>query len=534
MAERVLGGLQPERVFYYFEEIAGIPHPSYHEQAISDYLVSFAKEHHFEYRQDDALNVILIRPASPGYEDEPPIILQGHMDMVCEKTKTCDKDMFTEGLDLFIDGDLIGAAGTTLGGDDGIAIAYALALFEDETLTAPRLEFVCTTSEETGMEGAAAVDLSFLKGKRLLNIDSEKEGELVCGCAGGARLHVELPLHRIHPEENDRLVYRKIHIDGLLGGHSGTEIDKGRANANMLMARILRHILRTQTVCLYHFSGGQKDNAIPRDSEAILAMTEDVAKIIDDLISDEYTHIKEEYSKADPDIRVSVSEISEAELPDFEKAEEKAAAKKPIEFDFDDMADLVLNAKAGSTQAGSKDNEGRTLPISSEETRRIVMLLLSLPNGVIRMSDHIEGLVETSLNLGTLSLGRDALSITYSLRSSVEAAYDALRENMIFMAEGYGAKATVASEYPAWEFSPDSDFRKTIASIYQKQTGKEVTVCAIHAGLECGILSNKIQGLDAVSMGPDLFDIHTPAERMSISSVARVYEWIREIVSVND
>ena len=529
MSNRILANLEPERVFYYFEEISHIPRPSYHEGKISDYLAAFAREHGFDCVQDAANNVIIVRPASAGRENDPPIILQGHMDMVCEKTADCNKDMQLDGLDLFIDGDLVGAKGTTLGGDDGIAIAYALALLEDESLKTPRLEFVCTTSEEVGMGGAQAIDLSSLKGRRLLNIDSEKEGELTCGCAGGARLNSSLPIHRKAPADSAAAQYLKIRIDGLCGGHSGTEIHKGRANANMLMARILRHLLHTHRVCLYCFDGGRKDNAIPREATAIIAIEQGQSEVIRLLIEDEYRHIRAEYGTADPNIRVEVSGISEDELPAFAEEAAQSPSQTPMEFNFDAMADLVSEGSAADTDAAGGTGNG-FLPISPEDTRRIVMLLLSLPNGVIRMNDRIEGLVETSLNLGILTLERDTLSITYSLRSSVEAALDALRENMIFMAEGYGAKATISSEYPAWEFVPESALREKLQRLYEEQTGRKAEVTVIHAGLECGILAGKLPGLDAVSIGPDLFDIHTPEERMSISSVARTYKWIRAVI----
>ena len=489
MSERILDGLSPERVFYYFEEISRIPRASYHEKDISDYLVSFANEHGLSCKQDEAFNVIIEKPAAKGYEDVPPIILQGHMDMVCEKTKDCSKDMLKEGLDLFIDGDLLGAKGTTLGGDDGIAIAYSLAILEDESIEAPALTFICTTSEETGMGGATAIELSSVLGRRLINIDSEKEGELVCGCAGGARLSIQLPVSR----EKNEGEYRRISIGGLLGGHSGTEIDKGRANANILMARVLRHILLSESVWLCTFSGGEKDNAIPSSASAVLLIPKDAVGRVEALVEEESAKIRTEFNAADPDISITLESV-----------------------EHDTIKKECLS------------------PLSSEDTRKICMLLLSLPGGVVRMSSHIEGLVETSLNLGILILKDNELMLTYSLRSSVEAALEALQENMRFMAEGYGANSEVTGEYPAWEYVPGSPLQKKLSEVFQKQTGKSAKVLTIHAGLECGILSSKLDGLDAVSIGPDLYDIHTPNERLSISSTKRVYDLILEVLKSKD
>ena len=480
MSKRVLDGLQPERVFYYFEEIAKIPRPSYQEQAISDYLVDFAKAHHLAYQQDDHWNVIMVREASKGYEDEEPIIIQGHMDMVCEKEADCPKDMEKEGLALVVDGDLLSAEGTTLGGDDGIAVAYALALLEDETLRAPRLEFVCTTAEETGMDGAHHIDLSMCRGRRFLNIDSEEEGKILASCAGGGRLGVALPIHRKEQEGNSYTIT----VDGLQGGHSGNEIHKGRANADMLMARMLRRLSQEKELALLSFAGGEKDNAIPRKAVASVLSDGSAAEIAA-LVADEEAKIRAIYGTADPDIAIRVTSEQDVSL---------------------------RNA------------------VTAEDTKMIIRLMLSLPNGVVRMSDHIEGLVETSLNLGILQLKEDTLTMTYALRSSVAAAYEALRENMRFMAEGYGAEVEIHSEYPAWEYVADSPLREKMIDIYREQTGKTLVVEAIHAGLECGIFAGKLKGLDAVSFGPDIFDIHTPKERLSISSVERTYRFLRAIL----
>ena len=426
MKERVLEGLAPERVFYYFEEISQIPRPSGNEKAISDYLKDFARAHGFSCVQDEAYNIIMTKPAAAGYEDKESIILQGHMDMVCEKIPGSKTDMEKEGLRLFVDGDLVGAHETTLGGDDGIAVAMVLALFEDENLPAPELVFVCTTSEETGMVGAEALDLSQIKSRRLINIDSEKEGELVCGCAGGGRIRISLPIKR---EESDGII-RQIAADGLLGGHSGTEIDKGRANANMLIARVLRRILQEYPIRLCSFSGGEKDNVIPSKSVASIMLKKEDEGAIEKLVAKEEESIKRVYGDADPGIKITFSDANPGAL-----------------------------------------KEEHPVPLSFEDTKRVILLMLSLPNGIVRMSKKLEGLVETSLNLGVLLLQEEKFDLAYLLRSSVEAAYLALRENMRFVAEGFGADAEISSEYPAWEYNPNSALCDRLSALYEKRTG---------------------------------------------------------------
>lgn len=520
MAERVLAGLEPERVFYYFEEITQIPHPSYHEKAISDYLVAFAKDHKLEWQQDEHNNVIIIRPATAGYENEEPLIIQGHMDMVCEKEVDCDKDMEKEGLDLVVDGDLVCAKGTTLGGDDGIAVAYALALLEDESLEAPRLEFVCTTSEETGMEGAHHIDLSICKGKRFLNIDSEEEGTVLASCAGGGRLVVRLGVVR----ETASGVRFSIVVDGLLGGHSGGEIDKGRANADMLMARVLRRLAQETEVRLAAFAGGEKDNAIPRRAVAEIVVADEAAGDVEKWVAEEEEKIVEEFGSADPDIRIDVKRVGGTVASGSSVVNSSAGTEDLMGAD----GSVSDGSSVGNGLDGGNDDIG---VLTVEDTAAVIRLMLSLPNGVVRMSDHIEGLVETSLNLGILKLGDDTFSMTYALRSSVAAAYEALRENMRFVAESCGAEVEVRSEYPAWQFVEESPLREKMAAIYREQTGQELKVEAIHAGLECGIFAEKIDGIDAVSFGPDMWDIHTPKERVSVSSVERVYRLLREVVS---
>ena len=474
--------LEPKEVFRYFKEMSDIPRPSYKEKAISDYLVAFAKEHNLEYYQDDIFNVIMIKEASAGYEDKPAVILQGHMDMVCETAPDCTKDMDKEGLDLVVEGDFLSAKGTTLGADDGIAVAYALALLADDTLKHPRLEFVCTVSEEVGMDGAREIDCSMLKGKLLLNMDNEKEGQVLASCAGGGTARISYPVQRESELAKDQLTL-EVSLTGGRGGHSGDEIDKGRGNASILLGRVLRHL---NTVCdfrLVSISGGSKDNAIPREAKAVIAI----------------------------------------------EKEKLAAAKDAIALSSEEIAMEFVKTDAG-LKAEAKEVSVEDKPFTKECSDGYLLLLSCLPNGIRKMSRDIEGLVETSLNLGINYTEEDQVVIGYSLRSSVASSYTALVEKVTYVCEGLGCKVSLHGEYPAWEFKPESDFREKLKSVYQDMFGEELKVCAIHAGVECGLLSGKIEGLDAISMGPNIYDIHTPDEKLSISSAKRMYEFVRKVI----
>lgn len=477
----VLSGIEPERVFHYFEEISKISRPSYHEKAISDYVVAFARENGLEYYQDELFNVIVIKNATPGYEDEEPIILQGHLDMVCEKTEETEIDFLRDPLKLRVQGDLISAEETTLGGDDGIAVAYALAILSDHSLSHPRLEVVLTVSEEVGMEGAKGIDLSMLKGHRLLNLDSEEEGVLLSSCAGGSTAFVDLPVER---EAFSGKNYR-IEITGLLGGHSGSEIHKERANANLLLARLLLSCRGKIDVRLSSMEGGAKQNAIPRQSFAEVAIPDGAEEELQGIVDALQEAVKNEYAISDPDIKITMTPSGTPEL----------------------------------------------LPLSKASMERVVASLAALPNGIQAMSSDIPGLVKTSLNLGILSLENHELHLEYAVRSSVETERKYLEQRLLAIAAAFGGKAQISAEYPAWEFQPESPFRADLIAVYRELTGKEPKVEAIHAGVECGILAGKIQNLDGVSIGPDMWDVHTTEERLSISSTARVYEFITAMLA---
>ncbi len=472
-----LAGLEPQSVFAYFEKLCSIPHGSGNTKQISDYLVSFAEEHHIRYVQDELNNILLFTKGTPGYEDHAPVIIQGHMDMVCEKDADCPTNMDIDGLDIAHDGTYVYAKGTTLGGDDGIAIAYALALLADSTIPHPPLEVIITVDEETGMDGAAGIDLSSLKGRTMLNIDSEEEGIFTVSCAGGAKVNITMPITR-------RAVYGpcvKLTVEGLQGGHSGVEIHKNRANANKVMGAFLSKVQNIMPVCITKLEGGAKDNAIPRSCSVTMVALGMYVEKINDIAAEMQKEIREQYDE-------------------------------PYAIIRGDSVD-ALGGNALTAECSSK----------------VIALLNACPNGVQSWSKDIDGLVQTSLNLGVVTLD-DTLHLTWAVRSSVEREKADLLTKLQELAAFYDAKCTVRGKYPAWEYKKDSTLRDTMARVYNEMYGKAPEIVAIHAGLECGLLSEKLPGLDCVSIGPNMKDIHTSRERLEIASTKRTWEFLMEVL----
>ncbi|MDY2556830.1 MAG: aminoacyl-histidine dipeptidase [Candidatus Faecousia sp.] len=477
MSQKKLAGLKPGSVFRYFEEICAIPHGSRNTKAISDYLVAFAKEHNLKYIQDESNNVILFGPGTCGMEDHAPVILQGHMDMVCEKDASCPLDMAVDGLDLMHDDRYVYAKGTTLGGDDGIAVAYALAILEDNTIAHPPLEVIITVDEEIGMLGATAIDLSMLQGRTLVNLDSEEEGIFTVSCAGGATSVISLPVER-------KAVYGpcvRLTVDGLQGGHSGAEIHKNRANANKVMGEYLSRIQKLMPLCLTSFTGGSKDNAIPRSCQAtVVAMGIGIERI-NDVAAQLQAEIREKFDEPEASIQA---------------------------FDVDALGGNSLTTAA---------------------TSDVISLLCACPNGVQSYSQDMPGLVQTSLNLGIAKLG-DQFTATFSVRSSVNQEKEELIRKLRELTDFYNGTYTQSGTYPAWEFRKESPLRDTMVRIYQEMFGKEPQVLAIHAGLECGLLGDKLPGLDCVSIGPQMHDIHTSREKLEIASTERTWNFLLEVL----
>lgn len=524
----VLSGLEPYKVFYYFEEICGIPHGSGNTLAISNYLTAFAQKHQLEYIQDASNNVIIYKNGTPGYEQSPTVILQGHMDMVCEKDFDYSIDFETEGLTLQLNDGIITAKGTTLGGDDGIAVAIMLAILEATDIPHPPLEAVFTVDEEIGMLGAAALDYAPLSGRIMLNLDSEEEGYLLVSCAGGATASCKLPVtyESLPLEKESSNIPAHIHISGISGGHSGVEIDKQGANADKILGRLLYLLSNQYDFRLCHIEGGLKDNAIPKEANASILITQKILETenkcqnaesksekeasiknsITALIADFNHVIRHEYSSTDPDITVSIS----------------------------------------FTTKHSKDSAAMT----AADTAKVIAALLHLPNGVIKMSKELPGLVQTSLNLGILTTtcsdgsnsglanqkqpmpnGKEGIvEYSFSVRSSVKSEKEALLQQLDSLMKLLGGTLSVSGIYPAWEYRKDSKLIKLMEDTFKDMYGKAPVIQAIHAGVECGLFCENLPGLDCVSYGPDIKDIHTSKEALDVESTRRTWEYTLEIL----
>lgn len=472
----VLSELEPKKVFYYFEELCKIPHGSYNTKAISDYCMRFAAERGLEAEQDDTNNVIIRKKGTAGYEDSAPVILQGHLDMVCEKMPGIEHDFEKDPLELLIEDGCVTANGTTLGGDDGIAVAMALAVLDSDDIPHPPLEAVFTTEEEVGMEGARNLDFSKIKGNMVINIDSEEEGILTVGCAGGFRFDALLPTTC---EKTEGTVL-SVRIHGLSGGHSGAMIHLQRGNANKLMGRLLNHIRLQQPLHIVEVNGGNKDNVIPADHTAKIAVAD--ASAAKEMIRQMEQIWKDEFGTDEPGLTVDIKE---------------------------DQAEQMMDEAS---------------------TDRVIAYLDMVPDGVIAYEREIEDQVETSLNAGVVKTEKDQVKVTHLVRSSVESKKAELKERLYRMVHVLGGAGTVRDEYPAWAYKSDSVLRTRMVDVFREVYGKEPQVVTIHAGLECGIFMGKRPELDCVSIGPDLFDIHSYKERMDIQSVERTYKYLLEVL----
>ena len=466
----ILSNIAPARVFYYFEKICSIPHGSGNTKQISEFCANVAKKLKLNYRTDEFNNVIIKKKASAGYENHPPVILQGHLDMVCEKDNSCDLDLTKDGLTLCVEDDVIFAKGTTLGGDDGIAVAMALAILEDNSLCHPPLEVIFTTDEETGMYGAEGIDTSDIFSKTLINIDSEEEGVLTVGCAGGARTEILIPLST---EKSDKKQYL-ITVEGLRGGHSGIDINKGRYNANILIGKLLEHL--PSDIRIAGIRGGSKDNVIPPLSECIIASDTDPTENVNHFINLYKT-------KSEPDLSITVKETY-------------------------------------------SDNS----VFDKESTKRIISFLCNVKNGVVCMNKELKDLVQTSLNLGILYSDSNSLHASFAVRSSLNEQREQLISDLEYFAKSLGGGASSYGRYPAWEYKKDSYLQSTMKDKFKQLFGKEPRIEVIHAGLECGLFCDKIKNLDAVSIGPDITDIHTTNEKLHITSTQRTYKYLIEVL----
>lgn len=478
----VLDNIQPKEVFRFFEELCQIPHGTFNTKRISDYCVRFAEERGLACTQDKVNNVIIRKPGTKGYEDSEPVILQGHMDMVCEKRPGSGHDFSKDPLKLVVKDGYVMAEDTTLGGDDGIAIAMAMAILDSKDIPHPPIEAVFTVDEEQGMEGAIAIDLSGLKGRKLLNIDSEAEGILTTGCAGGFLCETAIPLIK---ERHDGAV-AQVKVHGLRGGHSGAEIHQQRGNAHKMMGRLLNEMKEEFPLFLISIDGGSKDNVIAMECTAQLLVTKDAV----------------------------------------DKVSEKAKEMKAV-WDHEFMGDepgLAVDVSMIETE--------KTMDVCDRQTTdRAISYLVICPNGVQGLARKLPGLVETSLNIGVIKTEEDSIKINALVRSSVESQKEMMKRQMQCCAELAGARIEISGEYPAWQYDPDSELRKVMEEAFQELYGKNPVVSAIHAGLECGLFLGKSPDLDCVSFGPDLLDIHSFNERLGIDSTERTWNFLKAVLA---
>ena len=480
----MLTKLNPKEVFYYFEKICAIPHGSGNTEELAEYLLKFADEQNLRAQKDNAGNVIIYADATKGYEDHAPVILQGHMDMVCDKTADCPLNLEKDGIDIQTDGKYVWANGTTLGGDDGIAAAYILAILSSDEILHPPIEALLTVDEETDMSGASGLETKYLKGRRMINIDSEEEGVLTVSCAGGVGVLCEMPVQFVETAQiKERHAAFHISVSGLLGGHSGGEIHKPRQNAVLLLANMLKAIKEKCDFTIAYFCGGAKDNAIPKEAEVIVCVEESKEELFEELAIICAEQITIELEETEPELGMEIAGI----LP---------------------MQQCM----------------------NRESTERVLSFLCEVPNGVDTMSRDIEGLVQTSSNLGIAWMENELFCTTFLVRSSVTDEKEELKHRIRKCAEKYNGKACFDADYPAWEYASDSPLREKMIAVYEKMYGEKPLVAAVHAGLECGFLAKKVPGIDMVSFGPNLYDVHTPSERMEIASVERCWEYLLELL----
>lgn len=466
--------IEPKEVFKWFYELNQHPRSSGKEKEVSDFLVNFAKERNLEVYQDEILNVIIKKPGTPGYENSETVIIQGHMDMVCVKGSDSDHNFDTDPIEMIVDGDILRANNTTLGGDDGIAVAYGLAILDSKDIPHPPIELLITTNEETGMDGAIALKGDHLTGTRLINIDNEEEGVLLVSCSGGANVDTFFNVER---EANNSPAI-EIKISGLKGGHSGSEIDRQRGNAIKILSRLLVDV--SSDIKIASIKGGLKHNSVPNYIDCVVASDnlDKVKKNIEEI----FDLIKAEYAVEDPSLKLDVVDASASEV------------------------------------------------YTSKLSCDLIEYLYLLPDGVQYISKDIEGLVQTSLNNAIISEEDGKIRLVTSVRSCIKSSQDEIVGRILVLAKRFGADTKIYATYPAWQFEKESKIRDIAVETYKKMYGKEPVISSIHAGLECGILKGILPDADMISIGPDIFDAHTEKEHLYISSVQRVWEYTLEIL----
>jgi len=477
-----LNDLKPSLLWKHFQEFLKIPHCSGNEKAIGDYIISVAKRLNLDYKRDKIGNVVVSKKASKGNEDAVGVILQGHLDMVCEKNSDVEHDFTKDPIQAEIDGDWVKAKGTTLGADNGIGGSACLAIMETDDIEHPPLEFLFTVEEETGLDGATQISEGFLKGKKLLNLDSEDEGEFTIGCAGGADTQIFVPFHT---EKKSCDEVFKLKLSGFKGGHSGIDINMGRGNAIKLLSRILWKLSKNLAFQLFSIKGGNLRNAIPREAEAVIGVNSGDKDKFKKMIEDEFNNIQSEYKPIEPDAQHSFEEYSE--------------------------------------------DPGKAIVQEAKNT--IINLILSLPHGVVSMHPEIEGLVETSTNLAVVKTEKNKIQIVCSTRSSTGSALEATRDAINAIAEMVDAEIIREQGYPGWKPNLESELLKKMKKLYKDTFNKEPHVAAVHAGLECGIIGEKFPGMDMISFGPTIEHPHSPDERVHIGTVEKFWKFLIKVLA---
>lgn len=482
MKERILQNVQPVDVLGFFEDLTFIPRESGNEKEVSDYLVSFAKERGLEVYQDEYMNVLIRKPATAGYENSKGVILQAHMDMVCEKNPGFEFDFSKDPIQFIIDGDNIVAPDTTLGADNGIGVAMALAVLADGSLEHPAIEFLCTTDEESGMLGIENFNFDLLKGDRLINLDSSDEGLIVAGCAGGPDVRIDIPAVRTAADKN--MKFFEIRISGLIGGHSGEDIHLGRANANKLLSRFLNRLSGRIKYTLADIGGGLKSNAIPRNSFAVLGVDETDVSVLEETAEEYGSILAEEFRVNDPDISV---ELNPADTPE-----------------------AVLDEKSAVN---------------------IVAFITHCEAGILYMNQDYPEFVDTSSSIGVVTLDDEKASMYITERSSTDYGHEHISENLIALAGLVGGEYVVLSNSPVWPYRPQSELISLYGKVYEEMFGKKTKTIILHAGVEAGMFALRIEReLDMISIGADNRKLHSPGEYVGISSTKRVYESLKELL----
>ncbi len=474
----VFENIEPKKVFHFFEEISRIPRGTYNTKEISDYCVNFAKERGLFVIQDEWNNVIIKKPGTAGYEMSEPVILQGHLDMVCEKTADSGHDFMKDPIEIYVEDGWVKARDTTLGADNGIAVAMALTILDSKDIPHPPLEVIFTIDEEVGMTGALNIDLSQLKGTMLMNLDSEEEDVLIAGCAGGFRFVCSLPIEKTSANG----VKMELEICGLRGGHSGVEIHQQRGNANKLAGRLLYHLTRQIKIALIEINGGSKDNVITSANKSVI-VAED-AKAVEETAAKLLAKWRDEFGKDEPGLDIKVHVLEEGS--------------------FEAMSDTSM--------------------------KKVLQFIVNCPNGVDEYSRHLAGMVGTSDNLGVITTEKERVDFIVLTRSGIASKIDEFKERFMCLAESLGGTYEFNSEYPAWTFNAESRIREIALDAFEHVYGKRPEVTEIHAGLECGLLSGKKPELDCISFGPNMMDVHSFNERLEIASAAKIWEALKEIL----